>query len=243
MRVEHLELDSQVLGRAILAIHDFDPAAIFASFEQAYVTQYQPRYVSAKIPIDQIHSIQAMESHGFRFVEAQISGVIAIRKPPDYSHLPYRYEQVTTEAVLEEVLAIARATFDTDRFSKDPAMGADFAGRRYQAYVRKSFGAPDEGVYRLYDPADGKTLAFKSHKVINPREVYGLLGGVRPDLKGGGLGMIIDGYSDARLLAEGCTRIRTAISASNLIMVRYLVGTGSLKVQSISVVLRKIYSE
>ena len=241
MHVDLEEVDSRVLGQAVLTLRNFDPAADFAAFEKEYVANHRPRYVACKVPVDQLRSIQALEELGFRFVEVQIGGVAILRKQRDVSSYPYRFERVTTEKVLDEVLDIAGASFDTDRFSNDSELGAGFSGRRYREYVRKSFRELDEAVYRLFDPADGKTLCFKTHKVLNNREVYSLLTAARPDLKGSGLGMLMDWYYDNQLLADGITRIRTAISAAHPIMVRHLVSGGAMKVETIQAVVRKLY--
>jgi len=46
MRVEHLDIDSRVLGRSVLAIYDFDHRADFPAFERAYRERFDPFYVS-----------------------------------------------------------------------------------------------------------------------------------------------------------------------------------------------------
>lgn len=243
MQVHVETIDSEVLGKPVLTLRDLSLTDDFAEIEKDYVERYQSRYVGCKVPVGDIQLIHRLEDAGFRMVEMQISGTITLRSPPDTSHLPYVYEKVTDPRVLSEIMEIAGKTFDTDRFYNDPEFGPVLSGRRYEAYVKKSFNAADEDVYRLFDPKDGKTLAFKTYKIINDHEVYGLLGGVHPDEKGAGIGLLVDNYADAALLADGRRRMRTAISAANTIMIRYFVGTGKLKVDSVNLVLRKVYSE
>lgn len=241
MHIDLEEIDSRVLGQAVLTLRDFDPGSDFASFERDYMARYHPRYVTSKVPVGQVHAVQALENRGFRFVEVQVGGVVPIRKRQDVKAYPYRFERVTTEKVLDEVLAIAGTSFDIDRFVTDPDLDSGFSGRRYREYVRKSYQSADEAVYRLFDPADGKTLSFKTHRILNDREVDGLLGAVRVDLKGSGLGLLMDHYYYNQLLDDGKMQMRTRISVANTVMFRYFVGTGSMRVESISAVLRKLY--
>lgn len=241
MQVEVEPVDSEVLGKPVLVLRNFSADDNFVEIERAYVKRYQPGYVGCKVPVADIPLIHRLEIAGFQMVEVQISGSIIIRPPPDTTHYAYVYEKVTDPRILNEILEIAGTTFDTDRFYNDPELGPQFSSLRYKAYVNKSFDAVDEDVYRLYDPKDGKSLAFNSFKSLSATEVYSLLTGVRVDLKGSGFGVLIGHYSDAFLLAEGRRRIKTSISAANTVMIRYMIGTGRLSVEVVSAVLRKIY--
>lgn len=241
MRAELIEIDSQVSGRPVLAIHDFDPQADFAEFERRYIAEHAPGYVSAKVPLEAVHSIHVLEDAGFRLVECQIRSSIKLRKPYDTALFPYTFEQVTREEDLKEVLEIAGATFLHDRFSTDVSMAPGSSGKRYQAYVIKSFRSPEEAVYRLIERASGRTVAFKTHRYVSASEVLFFLGGVHPDLKTAGLGLINEYFEFNELIRKGIKRGVTHISASNYPIFNLEISQLGFRVIATFAVLRKVY--
>jgi hypothetical protein len=241
MRAELIEIDSKVFGHNVLAIHDFDPLTDFASFERSYVAKYAPSYVSAKIPLENIESIHVLEDKGFRMAECQIRLSIKLRKQYDTSPFLYKFERVTQVEDLKEVLEIAGATFLNDRFSSDSSLLPGSSGRRYQAYVLKSFDSPDEAVYRLLDCATGSTVAFKTHRYVSATEVLFLLGGVHPDLKSLGLGLLNEHFEFNELIRKGIKRGVTHISASNYPIFNLEIGQVGFRVMATFAVMRKIY--
>src|SRR5262245_22644082 len=145
MQITKHDIDSQVLGRPILALsgpYDAD----FARIENDYVRTHHPLYVVYKAPIEDVASIQHLEDHGFHFVETQLRLTFRLRKHFDTGKTPYIFERVTTEDQLREVLAIAANTFTDDRFLIDPRLrdAAKVSSARYVAYVRQSFQRQDE---------------------------------------------------------------------------------------------------
>jgi hypothetical protein len=241
VRTELIEIDSQISGHNVLAIHDFDPRTDFAEFERCYIAEYTPSYVSAKVPLEAIGSVHALENEGFRLAECQIRSSIKLRKPYDTSAFPYDFEQVKREEDLKEVLEIAGATFLHDRFSTDPLLLPGISGTRYQAYVLKSFRSPDEAVFRLIDRASGQTVAFKTHRYVGSSEVLFLLGGVHPDLKTLGLGLISEYFEFNELIRKGIKRGVTHISASNYPIFNLEIGQLGFRVVSTFAVMRKVY--
>ncbi len=236
-----LEIDSQVSGNNVLAIDDFDPQADFAAFERDYVAEHAPRYVSCKVPLENMESVHALEDAGFRLAECQIRSFIRLRKPFDTTPFPYRFEEVTRAEDLADVLEIAGSTFEHDRFSTDRSVSRGESGRRYRAYVMKSFHAKDEAVYRLIDSADGSTVAFKTHRYVSATEVLFLLGGVRPDLKNLGVGLINEHFEFNELIRKGVKQGVTHISASNYPVFNLEIGGLGFRVLTTFAVLRKIY--
>jgi hypothetical protein len=242
VNVEHVEVDSDVLGRSVLAIRDFDANADFPAFERSYVKDYDPVYVSCKIPLEQIVNIHLLEGAGFNFIECQVQACIRLRKAFDVSALPYAFEQVARESDLPTVLEIAASTFTFDRFSIDPLIARTMAGRRNAEYVRRSFRTPEEYVYRLIDRSSGRTVAFKTHRHIANGEVLFLLGGVHPDFKNLGLGAANDYFEFNELIRNGIKRGVTHVSAGNHAVVNLEIGNLGFRVLATSAVMRKIYA-
>jgi hypothetical protein len=243
VNVERVDVDSNVLGRSVLAIHDFDANADFPAFERTYVKDHDPFYVSCKIPLERISSVHLLEKAGFNFIECQVQASITLRKPFDVSVLPYSFEQITRESELAPVLEIAASTFTCDRFAIDPVIGQELAGKRCAEYVHKSFRSPEEYVYRLVDRSSGRTVAFKTHRLVGNAEVLFLLGGVHPDFKNIGLGAANDYFEFNELIRSGIKRGVTHVSARNHAVVNLELGNLGFRVLATSAVMRKIYAQ
>lgn len=242
MKATHIPIDSAVLGRNVLSIDDFSASEDFAAVESSYTAEYDPLYVSCKIPLERIAAIHRLERFGFNLVECQIRTKIDLRKEFDMAAVPYRFARVTTEAELEPVLEIAGTTFEHDRFSIDPLIGRAAAGERYRRYVRQSFDSPDEAVYRLYDPESGRTVAFKTHRYLPDHAVLLLLGGVNANWKRLGVGAI-NSYAELNELRRlGIRSGITHISAANYPVFNVEVGKLGFRVLTTFAVMRKIYA-
>ncbi len=243
MQVAKHDIDSQVLGRAILEVSGPYNGEL-ARLEEQYLSEHHPMYVLYKAPIEDVASIQALEDHGFRFVETQLRLTQRLRKPFDTGKTPYVFERVTTEDHLREVLEIAGNTFTDDRFLVDPKLPDSHAisSARYQAYVRQSFVRENERVYRLVNPATGKTIAFKTHRIVNPDEALMLLGGVHADYKAAGLAAI-NAYCDFNeLIKNGVKRFTTHVSARNYGVMNLEISGFQYRIKQTFIVLRKLYA-
>lgn len=240
MQVMPIPIDSEVLGRPVLSIQEFS-AESFADFEAQYRAEYQPFYVSCKVPMDRIADIHFLEDQGFRYVECQLKTTLAIRKERELPVPGYGFEEVTTEEMLAPVLEIAGSTFVHDRYTTDPQIPTGLAGERYRRYVRQSFLAPDEKVFRLFSQQNNETLAFKTHRTLGNGEVLLLLGGVHPDYKAVGLGAINAISEINYLYRNGIRRIYTHISAANYPILTLEVSKLGFKLLATYGVLRKIY--
>jgi hypothetical protein len=239
--VERLGIDSVVLGGNVLSIQDFDPAADFAAFESGYVGKYGPVYVSCRLPMESLTGIHALEAAGFRLIETQIRSSMKLRKQFDVSGFPYHFESVSSETELAPVLDIAASTFTHDRFFVDPYLGPAASGARYRGYVTKSFQSLDEAVYRLVDSASGITVAFKTHRYLANGEVLLLLGGVHPNYKTLGLGLLNEYFELNELLGRGIRRVTTHISAANYPVFNLEIRGLGFRVDGTFAVFRKLY--
>lgn len=241
MKTNLIAIDSELLGRSVLSIEDFTGEADFAALEARYVEAHRPLYVSCKLPLDRAADIHRLEDHGFRFIECQIRAQIDLRKAVDTSHFPYRFERVKDDAELAAVMEIAGSTFTHDRFSIDPLLDPSFSGRRYRRYVRQSFDSPDEEVYALIEPASRRVVAFKTHRYLGNDEVLLLLGGVHPDLKSSGVGVMNTYFELEELRRRGIRSGYTHYSAANRDIVNLEVGRLGYQIVATYAVMRKIY--
>lgn len=242
MQITKHEIDSQVLGRAVLELSgplDADLARI----ESDYVRAHQPLYVMYKAPIEDIATIQRLEDHGFRFVETQLRLTFRLRRHFDTGKTPYVFERVTTEDQLRDVLDIAAHTFTDDRFLVDPQLpdAQQISSARYQAYVRQSFVRPDERLYRLVNPATARTVAFKTHRIVSPEEALMLLGGVHADYKSAGIAPINAYHEFNELMRNGVKHFTTHVSARNYAVINLEVSGFQYRLQKTFIVLRKVY--
>ena len=242
MKATLIPVDSAVLGGNVLSIDDFSALEDFAAFERAYQDLHNPVYVTVKVPLERLAEVHALETQGFRLIECQIRSRIDLTHAYDIQGYPYRFAQVVTQEELEGVLDIAQSTFEHDRFSMDPLLGRALSGQRYARYVWRSFQQPDEAVYRLFDPKGGRTVAFKTHRLLAGGEALLLLGGVHPDFRRLGLGVVNDYAELNRLRDLGVRRAYTHISAGNYPVFNMEIGNLGFRVLTTFAVLRKAYS-
>src|ERR1039458_5724952 len=214
MQINRIDIDSDIYGKNFLEIVDFSAQADFDDFEHRYIKEYNPFYVSCKVPIENIGDIQALGKLGFEFIEVQIREQINLRKLFAI-YKPYRLEEVTSENDLENILVIAANTFAHDRFSVDPFIVKSFSSERYRQYVIKSYYAKDEFLYKLYNTETGEILGFKTHKILNDLEAVLFLGGVANQYKKSAI-PVINGYLEMNeLIKRGVKKVTTHISVSN----------------------------
>ncbi|WP_028497890.1 hypothetical protein [Microvirgula aerodenitrificans] len=241
MKIELIDIDSKVLGRNVLSLQDLVVDDNFAAEEAAYQAQFQPIYVSCRVGMENLPLIHLLERNGFNFVECQIKSSIRFTRQHDVSRFPYQYQRVTSEEMLSSVLDIAGKTITHDRYTTDVNMAPGVSGTRYREYVLKSFNSASEEVWRLYDPVSGTTLAFRTHCHTAPGEVRLLLGGVHPDYKTLGLGVISSYYCFNQMLADGIRRATTHISAINYAVFNLEIGKLGFRVLETYAVMRKLY--
>lgn len=241
MKVERIPIDSDVWGRNVLSLSDILEQDDIPSLEQFYIEKYQPVYVSVRLPLDSLYTIEKFEKLGFSFVECQIRLVAQFKSDYDVSRYGYLYEKVLTLQVLEDVISIARSAITHDRFSIDKKVPMGFSGRRYEAYVRQSFTMPDEEVWRLYDPNKDQTIGFRTHRRTADNEVLLLLGGIHPDHIGTGAGVISSYYCFNQMRSNGVKRAITHISAINKPIFDLEVSRLGFRYKLAFAILRKIY--
>jgi hypothetical protein len=245
MEARRDQIDSEILGRAVLAIPDFDRTCDFVSFEQDYRKREDPIYVTCKIPVEAVQDIHLLEDHGFRFVEFQIRLRGTISKTYDTTPYDYAYLPVSGEQDLAAVLDLASSIFEHDRISRDPFFqqwkGRNISGERYRRYLAESVRSDNEFVYKLVSKADGAIVGFSSHRMVSPDSALLLIGGVKNEYKSTGVGAINDYFGLNELKRKGVKWFHTHVSGANYPILNLEVkGVGFRVVQSF-VVLRKVY--
>ena len=246
MEVKKNLIESEILGRPVLDIADFDGSCNFAAFEKERVSGEDPIYVTCKVPAEQIADVHALEDYGFRFVEFQMRLRGALHKTYDTSGYDYSFSPVTGGRDLEAVLDLASSIFEHDRVSRDPFFrqfkGRNVSGERYRRYVLKSAEADDEFVYKLASKSTGEIVGFSTHRILTTESALLLIGGVKNEQKTSGLGVINDYFGLNELKRKGVKWFHTHVSGSNYPILNLEVkGLGFRVVQSF-VVLRKAYS-
>ena len=246
MEVKKNEIDSDLLGRSVLEIADFDRNVNYDSFQEKHVNPENPIYVTCKVPAEQIADVHALEDHGFRFVEFQMKLRGTLREIHDTSAYDYTYSPVTGSDDLAAVLNLASSIFVHDRVSRDPFFqqwkGRNISGERYRRYVLKSAEAHNEFVYKLVDNPSQEVVGFSTHRILTPESALLLIGGVDNRQKASGVGAINDYFALNELRRKGVKWFHTHVSGSNYPIINLEVkGIGFRVIQSF-VVLRKVYS-
>lgn len=243
MEAVRIPIDSEVFGSNVLSLYGVTREDDIAAEESRYLAEFSPTYVSCRVPIEDLAVIHLLEKHGFRFIECQIRSVVRFGRDYDVSRYPYGYEQVTSEKAINSVLEIASKTIVHDRFTMDDEVPMWVSGERYRRYVRKSFDTPDEEVWRLFDPETDATLAFRTHKHTEPGQILMLLGGVHPDFKNLGLGIVSSHFCFNQLRNNGVRRGITHISAINYPIFNLEIGSLGFRVLASFAILRKTYPQ
>lgn len=238
--LEFLEVDSQVLGFDIWNLKGAATVEEFKSVIDRLSSSNRRFYVSSKFPIHEISAINAAEQAGFEFVETQFRTSLRLRKTYDVTRHPYEYVRVKSEDQLNEVLSIAATTIEHDRFSRDPRIGAQLSGERYKQFLRDSYHNSRDEIWCVASKSTGQILTFRSHRILDENEVLLLLGGVHPEHKDVGLGVISSYFCFNQLKSSGFKLARTHISAANIPIVNLEVGNFDFRVTDTFVILRRV---
>jgi hypothetical protein len=237
--IKKIEIDSKVFGYDVWDISD---ACSFEDFKQALKDIYQPKkksFVSCKIPINEISKINNAQEAGFMYSETQFRTKVRLKLKKNNFKFPYNYIKIQNEDQLNEVLEIANTTFEHDRYTLDSRIGKTLAGKRYMTYLEKSFWEPDEEIWGVQSKKSGRIVSFRSHRVVSPREVLLLIGGVQPHLKGLGLGIVSTEYCFNQLALDGYLHAISHIPAANIPIINLEVGNFKFRITDAFIVLSK----
>lgn len=241
MQTELVAIDSQIWGRNVLNIGEFSSADDIVAHETLYIGQYNPVYVSLAVDVDDIQCIQRLAHAGFVPVDCQLALRVSFRKTFETTAYRMIYSRVQSPQQLRQVLDIASELNFNDRFSKDTVVPPGFASRRYEAYLRQSFNSATDEIWAVVDPANNQILSFRSHRKVSSSEAQLLLGGVRKDLIGEGLGAISTHFMFNQMIASGLKRATTRISLANKPVFDLEVTHFGFRYQSAKYIFRKHY--
>jgi hypothetical protein len=241
MTLRPIDVDSEVFGRATFGLTDIASAADLDRALAEIDSTYASSYTTCRVPSDRVDLIHAAEERNFRFLEIQLRTKLRLKAAPSGRHDRYSYVKVDRLDQLDELLDVAGRTTEHDRVSRDPLLGSAMSGERYRRYLRQSFDNDDEEIWAVQSQESGRLLTFRSHRVISPTEVLLLNGGVHPEYKDIGLGVISSHFCFAQLRASGATHAISHISAANSPIINLELGYCGFKVvQSFAVLRRSI---
>ena len=238
--LDYLEIDSDVLNLAVWSLSDVEFESDFPDVIQSISGFQKSNYITCKLPIESIHLIHAAEAAGFHFVETQFKTIIRLNRTFDTSKYPYDYVNLKSSDDLSEVLRIAESTIEHDRFSRDPKIGSKASGLRYRNYLEDSFQRDNDEIWVVKSRSSGRILTFRSHRHVSKDEVSLLIGGVHPDFKDIGLGIISSHFCFNQLREAGYRRAVTHISAANTPIVNLELGLLGFRVRQTYVVMRAL---
>ncbi|MFM7056338.1 MAG: hypothetical protein ACKO2P_05380 [Planctomycetota bacterium] len=243
MHTARLEIDSLAWGRNVLQITAFVPTDDFKLHESQYLDKYDPAYVFSAVNVADLERIEYLTHAGFTPVDCQLQLNVSFRRrfPTPAPH--FTWCQVLTHTQLDEVLSIASDLDFCDRFSRDPLAPPGFSSLRYTEYLRQSFALPSDEIWCVCDATSGRILTFRSHRKVREQQVQLLLGGVRKELHGEGLGAISTHFCFNQMAAAGIKRGSTRISISNKPVFDLEVTHFGFRYHSASLILRKCYPQ
>jgi hypothetical protein len=235
-----LEVDSEVLELSAWNLSEIASESDFLEAIHSVAKSKTTNYITCKLPIESIYLIHAAEAAGFHFVETQFKTVIRLNKSFDTAKYPYDYVRIESPDDLSKVLKIAENTIEHDRFSRDPSIGSIASGLRYRKYLEESFHRDDDEIWAVKSKSTGQILTFRSHRQVNQDQVNLLIGGVHPDFKDIGLGVISSHFCFNQLRLSEFRRAITHISAANTPIVNLELGHLGFRISQTYVVMRAI---
>lgn len=238
--LDYLEIDSEVMELSAWTLSEVQSESDFHDVIQSVGNSLHTNYITCKLPIENIHLIHAAEAAGFHFVETQFKTSLRLNKTFNTSKYPYDYLALDSSDDLSEVFEIAENTIEHDRFSRDPRVGSTASGLRYRKYLEDSFQRDDDEIWVVKSRSTGQILTFRSHRRVSSEEVSLLIGGVHPNFKDVGLGIVSSHFCFNQLRQAGYRRAVTHISAANTPIVNLEVGHLGFRVIQTYVVLRAI---
>lgn len=236
--LDFLEVDSEVLSLNAWNLTGVESVEDFQLAIGTVRKGHTKNYITCKLPIEDIRLIHAAEQAGFNYVETQFMTTLRLKEIFDTSKYPYEYVPIKAQDQLLEILEIAEATIEHDRFSRDPKIGRNASGLRYRRYLEDSYHRDEDEIWAVKSNATGQLLTFRSHRKLSSNEVNLLIGGVHPKFKDIGLGIISSHFCFNQLRDAGFRRAITHISAANTPILNLEVGHFDFRIGNTYVVMR-----
>ncbi len=234
------EIDTEVFGFDVYSL-------VFAKTDVSLLEQIENiasrgrrAYLVLRIDASEISEVEEAEKLGFHYLETSLSTTVRLQKRFDTTRYPYEYHKIENLTELAEVCDIASETMNVDRFSLDSLIGKRLSGERYVRYLQRSFHDSSEEIWAVRSRKTGRILTFRSHRWISADRVRLLNGGVHPNFKEIGLGVVSTHFCFNSLADFGAKRAETQISVANTPIVNLEIGQFDFKVTQARVTLRKV---
>jgi hypothetical protein len=234
------EIDTEVFGFDVYSLKSASNAPSLTEQIKEIESLGRTAYLVLRIGASETSEIERVENHGFHYVETSFSTTARLQKGFDTTRYPYEYHKIESLAELDEVCEIADRTTNLDRFTLDPLIGKRLSGKRYVRYLQRSFQDASEEIWAVRSRKSKRLLTFRSHRWVSADRVRLLNGGVHPDFKESGLGVVSTHFCFNSLMDFGARRADTQISAANIPIVNLEVGHLNFKVTKTFVTLRKV---
>ena len=236
-----MEIDSKVMNRSVLSITSFDREQDFESFESSYVDEFDPGYVTCKVPLSKMQDALKLQDFGFKFIECQIQSRFLFSDPCSVDDENFTYTLVEGDDDLAKVIEIARSSITEDRYSKDIDIDPALSSLRYELYLRDSFERSTDEIWLLKSKVSGEPIFFRSHRNLDKNQVLLLLGGTSVKYLNLGIGMIAWNFTVNQMIRSNVKGATTHISASNIPVFNLEINHIGFKVRNSFAVLRKLY--
>lgn len=169
--------------------------------------------VSCRLPHDCLTESMLLEDHCFRFIEMLYA--------PELDLPTFKIDAQVAQLVvarardddLPALLAIARTSFQNERFKMDTRIDPNVSDLRYQNWVASSFRHPTQELYVICEGI--RRIAFFITELLNDGTCYWHLNAVAPDAQGQGYGRRVWLSMLNQAIKVGAQRVRTSIVARN----------------------------
>jgi hypothetical protein len=232
-------IDTAAAGFNMVDVSGSPEGVDVALFERETVLPLKPRVVFFPVDAADVALINQLERLGYEYAETQLFMSHRIRPAPEATKHPYRFEEVLDEKDLLRPLELAGSIFEHDRFTTDPRFDRSVSGKRYQAYLRKSFHAEDERVFVMKHTDSGEVVSFATVRELGGGEIRLLIGGVANELKESGMGVIHEYVGLQTYHERGYQKLTTAVSAINAPIINLEIRHLGFRVTGCRVVMRK----
>ncbi len=246
MKVKKLDIESEILGRAVIHLEGVQGSEDFLSEEANIISAHQPFYVQCQIEASELEKIHAMEDAGFRFAEFRLRKQLDIHSfhsVNELAYFPYVIKSIRDEENFTIATHILEQSQQDDRFSKDPLITADISMKRLQWYLKKSYeNKENEFIWGLFNKNSGELLGFKTVALNDNKQVIFQQTALNGYLDLQKFTFMLDSLVISHYVEKGVSYFYSVTSGFNLMEVDLHVSDLRYKNISSSVILRKIYS-
>ena len=188
--------------------------------------EHEATMCSARLYIDALPALQSLEARGFRFQEHTLT---PWRRLTDWEPRRFGVTRPAEPEDLPRMCDIARLTFRTDRFHRDPRFDPLAADGVYEKWVRGWHAKPGADRFSIALIIDGDVAGFSLFELISLDRLGGarilsiVLTGVDPKCAGRGNGyrLLCD---ELDLMQERAQYATTPVFTGNMPVVNLFVG-------------------